>query len=175
MGGPQIPSKAEAAWLARKVPDKNPRYESGDIGLALLLADYINPVARYVAERKQWYIYNDGVWSLDTGNLTVTELCKRLTNGLYQYSSRIGNDKDRREFRGRIKTMDNKHRRDTLLKDAASVYFVKFSQFDKDPYLLNCVNGTLNLKTGVFGPHNPSDLLTKMAGVKYDPNAVCTR
>jgi len=48
-------------------------------------------------------------------------------------------------------------------------------EFDADRYLLNCENGTLDLRTMQFRDHDPEDRLTKMAHVSYDPAATCTR
>lgn len=42
---------------------------------------------------------------------------------------------------------------------------------DADPFLLNCANGTLDLRTGKLRAHDPDDLLTKLAGAAYDPDA----
>jgi len=42
---------------------------------------------------------------------------------------------------------------------------------DADPCLLNCHNGTLDLRTGELRAHDPADLITKMAGAAYDPAA----
>lgn len=42
---------------------------------------------------------------------------------------------------------------------------------DGDPWLLNVVNGTLDLRTGVLRPHRREDLLTKLVPVAYDPDA----
>jgi putative DNA primase/helicase len=42
---------------------------------------------------------------------------------------------------------------------------------DADPFLLNVGNGTLDLRTGQLQHHDPSDLLTKIAGAAYDPDA----
>jgi putative DNA primase/helicase len=42
---------------------------------------------------------------------------------------------------------------------------------DADPFLLNCANGTLDLRTGELRPHDPADLLTKLAGAAYRPDA----
>ena len=42
---------------------------------------------------------------------------------------------------------------------------------DADPFLLNCTNGTLDLRTGKLRDHNPADLLTKMTGAAYRPDA----
>lgn len=46
---------------------------------------------------------------------------------------------------------------------------------DADPLLLNVRNGTLDLRTGELRAHSRNDLLTKLAGCDYDPNAACPR
>jgi putative DNA primase/helicase len=47
------------------------------------------------------------------------------------------------------------------------------SELDRDLYLLNVLNGTLDLRTGRLRPHRRADLLTKLAPVAYDPGAAC--
>jgi putative DNA primase/helicase len=42
---------------------------------------------------------------------------------------------------------------------------------DPDPYLLNCANGTLDLRTMQLTPHNPADRITKVTRAAYDPAA----
>jgi phage/plasmid-associated DNA primase len=42
---------------------------------------------------------------------------------------------------------------------------------DADPFLLNCANGTLDLRTGELREHNPVDLLTKITRAAYRPDA----
>ena len=44
-------------------------------------------------------------------------------------------------------------------------------EFDADPWLLNVLNGTINLRTGELRPHRRNDLITKLAPVEYDPGA----
>ncbi len=62
------------------------------------------------------------------------------------------------------------------MSDAQSVYPpISMEEFDTDRYLFNCNNGTLDLRTMQFRDHTPEDRLTKIAPVKYDPNAVCPR
>ena len=43
--------------------------------------------------------------------------------------------------------------------------------WDSNGWLLNVQNGTLDLRTGVLLPHHPTDLITKLAPVTYDPDA----
>src|SRR5439155_14781611 len=44
---------------------------------------------------------------------------------------------------------------------------------DTDPWLLNCLNGTLDLRTGALRPHRQADLMTKCLPIAYDPDARC--
>lgn len=42
---------------------------------------------------------------------------------------------------------------------------------DADPYLLNCANGTLDLRTGHLRPHDPADRLAKVTNAAYRGDA----
>jgi P4 family phage/plasmid primase-like protien len=48
---------------------------------------------------------------------------------------------------------------------------VERKDFDTDPWLLNLLNGVLDLKTGELLPHSPERLIKKIAPVAYDPAA----
>jgi putative DNA primase/helicase len=50
---------------------------------------------------------------------------------------------------------------------------VNINDFDRDPMLLNVLNGTIDLRTGMLRPHRREDLITKLAPVTYDPAAAC--
>lgn len=47
------------------------------------------------------------------------------------------------------------------------------ADLDRDPWVLNVLNGTLDLRTGILRPHRRDDLLTRLAPVAFDPAAVC--
>jgi putative DNA primase/helicase len=48
---------------------------------------------------------------------------------------------------------------------------VTSDELDRSDFLLNCANGTLDLRTGKLGQFNRADMLTKMIGTPYDPAA----
>lgn len=46
---------------------------------------------------------------------------------------------------------------------------------DADQYLLNCKNGTIDLRTGTIRPHRQEDFITKLAPVDFNPQARAPR
>jgi putative DNA primase/helicase len=52
---------------------------------------------------------------------------------------------------------------------------VPVEKIDASPWLLNVENGTVDLRTGVLSPHDPANLITKLAPMSYDPTATAPR
>jgi putative DNA primase/helicase len=48
---------------------------------------------------------------------------------------------------------------------------VASDSLNRDIYLLNSWNGTVDLRNGMLRPHDPNDLLTKITPVQFDPKA----
>lgn len=61
------------------------------------------------------------------------------------------------------------------LAQTRSELIVKASDLDRDTYAFNCLNGTIDLRTGVLRPANPDDLVTKVVNVWHDTGAQCPR
>lgn len=49
------------------------------------------------------------------------------------------------------------------------------SALNEAPWLLNCPNGTIDLRTGKLRPHRREDLLTQLCPTAFDPNARAPR
>lgn len=156
-------------------PDTNPRYRTGDIGNGALFADVFKSRARFGFENKKWYVYDGRRWKKDPNSLAVMELCKQLADALMHYATSLPEDEHSKQYIAEVTKWRNRSKRETILKDAASVHPVMMNEFDNDPYLFNCQNGTLNLKTGEFHQHTPHDMITMLAGVAYNPTARCVR
>ena len=58
-----------------------------------------------------------------------------------------------------------------ILTEAAALqaFSVAADELDADPWLFNCANGTLDLRTMELRPHDPADRITKIADAAYDP------
>lgn len=48
-------------------------------------------------------------------------------------------------------------------------------QLDRDPWLLSCANGVIDLRTGQLREHDPADLISLGSDVPYDPSRGCPR
>lgn len=162
--------------LTEMHPEQNKRYGWHDAGNSNLFSDLFSDVACYVPERKKWYVFDDSRWVPDVANMKVMELCKIAADALMSYTIQcVSDEKLRSDYIKHISKWQQYKYRETILKDAASVVPTKLSEFDHNPYLLNCLNGTLNLRDMTFREHNPADKLTKICGAEYRPEAHCER
>lgn len=161
--------------LEQMQPHTNPRYQRDEIGIGYAFADYYKPIARFDRERGIWYVFDGKVWQPDENALAVAELAKRLADRLYTFALQIKDEDTRNRYIKRVQKLQMRKNRRTMIEDAKSVYPVPHAIFDRNTDLFNCQNGTLNLTTGEFRPHDPADFLTMMSGVTYDPNATCPR
>lgn len=170
-------------------PDANPLCSRDDIGLSYIYCTVFQDCCRYCTDNDHWYIFNGKYWENDDGR--VMEYSKMLTTALAEYAKKCAEldcevfPQDRRyplnsqEYAKRDPYLKHaiqcksRRARETLLKDARtdSRMTVSLSKFDRNPYLFNCTNGTLNLRDRTFHPHSPQDMLTKMAAVEYNPYA----
>ena len=151
----------------------NPLYPQNDIGIARLFFDLHSGMIRYVSEAKSWYFYDGKRWDKDEGGFRAIEMCKAFVQAFGDYAFQTSpDDEDFLKWAGKLTSRRN---RDGILSDARSIAPVSIADFDKDVMLLNLQNGTLNLEYRALQPHSPADMLSKLAPVRYDPEARCER
>lgn len=181
-----------AGWkpVAMFYPDENPRYSYDDIGISTLFCDVFRHTLLKCKENDAWYIYDGTKWILN--NELAMEYCKAFVVVLTNYAkaveqidmitfppgesaSELARKKTTKEhpYISFIKRLASRRARETMLADAKSVNDMSISKadFDKDEYLFNCKNGTVDLRTFTLRPHSPADHITKMANVTYVPGA----
>lgn len=162
--------------LAQLQPQDKAKWPRSDTGNGRLFAARYKHILKYVKGRGNWYFYNGKYWEEDIDRLKVLKLCQDMGIQLMNYAMMAEMDEaaklDWMKFLTgwqRVKVQGD------ILKSAAPHCAVDYAAFDPDPFLLNCQNGTLNLTSGEFHAHKPGDMLSKIAGVSYDPNAASPR
>lgn len=161
--------------LEEMQPHTNPRYGRDEIGIGNAFADYFKPIARFNGDRNIWYVYDGSVWQPDENALAVAELAKYLADALYTFALTIKDEDTRNRYIKRVQKLQQRKHRKTMVEDAKSVYPITMSAFDSNKFLFNLENGTLDLNTLTFKPHDPKDFITKISHIDYDPEAVCPR
>ncbi len=164
-----IPNAQELVGLQDFYPEDQKAYPFNEIRAGRLFSDFYKSTLRYVPERKSWFYYADGIWQKDTGTIKAMKSCMNLADALYVHAVTITDNDLRQIYMDYVARWQRYTFRNNLLKDAQVHYPINPSEFDKDPYVFNCRNGTLNLRTLAFNNHSADDLLTKISPVTYDP------
>lgn len=158
-----------------KLSNLNPidvaKYPWTDIGAGMLFADFYQEKLRYVPERKSWFYYENGIWTHDIGGLKTMKLCMALANLLHMYALKIEDEHKRKIYMDYSKKWQSHNYRVNILKDAQVYHPISISEFDSDPYIFNCKNGTLDVRKRTCQEHKSSDKLTKISNVVFDSNA----
>jgi putative DNA primase/helicase len=143
-----------------------------DTGNGERLAHQFGREIRYSHPQRTWFTYTGSRWEPDqTGELL--QRAKWIARALYQEASTIEDQTLREAGAGWGRKCESADRRKAALFCAQSEPGIPVlpADFDSDPFLLNCLNGTVDLRTGEIRPHRREDLITKLAPVAYDPLA----
>ena len=154
---------------------ENKRYSEDDIGFGRLFADVFKGIARYAEERKKWFVYDGNRWAADSAGLRITELGKSLDDALLVYAAGLHDEHDRKKMLAWCKRWASRRLRDIYIREAQSVYPISMADFDRDPYLFNCKNLTVDIRNGEAHEHTAEDFITKISPAVYDPSAVSNR
>lgn len=151
-------------------------YSWDEAGMADLFAECYSQDTRYCPETKSWYTYHAGRWQKDVGALLVSEKIKEFVRLMSLYCGEIKDDEKRKQYLAFVNRMGDRRFRDRIMKDAAGVLMIPAKDFDSDPCLINCLNGTFDLAEGVFREHDWQDFLTMQANFEYTRKKVsCKR
>jgi putative DNA primase/helicase len=131
---------------------------------------------RYIAPWKKWIVWNDTHWEADSGALIHTKGLEIVRN-IYGEIYKTADYRERREIERYAIKSEAIRQRENFIRSAQRILKLNASvdDLDRDPWLLNVENGTINLRTGELLPHRQEDMITKIAKVQYDRNADCPK
>lgn len=123
---------------------------------------------RYCPEFKAWLIWDGRRWEQDKFG-KAQELA---VDAMRKFLSQVRDDGKIYEFA--LKSVNLKGVTNCLALAAPRVA-VSAGKLDSSPWLFNFRNGTVDLRTGAMKPHDPADLITKLADHDYNLKAECPR
>lgn len=132
---------------------------------------------RWVGPWDKFILWDGRRWKLDQC-LAVDLLAKDVATDLF---AEIGAalkkeprpDKDVVAMMAHAKYSNSKDGVRNLTTLAKSEVAVGPDVLDTDPWLLNCENGTLDLRSGELRDHDRDDFISKLAPVAFDPAVTC--
>src|SRR5262245_16628296 len=128
---------------------------------------------RFVHKWEKWLVYESGRWIRDTGDVLVTERAKGVARVLFGMASECDDPDLRRDIAKAGLKAETSRAIGAMVRLARGEpgLLVDHEQLDADPVLLNCLNGTIDLRTGDLHAHTPEDLCTIQIPVAYDRDA----
>jgi putative DNA primase/helicase len=131
---------------------------------------------RYVKSHRAWYVWDGRCWVRDDRD-HVVECAKDVARSFYADAADQPDDKIRKALFGHASRSAARPKIDAMVALARSDPRMAMTgkEFDADPMVLNVANGTLDLRSGTLRRHDRDDLLTKLAPVRYKPDATAPR
>jgi putative DNA primase/helicase len=168
--------KDHQAAIARGEPgkfyDPKSRRSPGfnDHGNAQRLVSRHGGVLRYCHDLKKWLIWDGRRWAVDTTK--QAENLAKDTMWEFLLESRRSDSEGAAKFAAQSL---NQARIESMLKSAQSELPIRADELDKQPQLLNFLNGTADLRTGEIHPHDPEQFITKLVHYDCKPDATAPR
>jgi putative DNA primase/helicase len=144
-----------------------------DLGNARRLVQQHGDDLRYNFASDKWFVWDGTRWSEDVSG-EVMRRAKRTARSILNEAAAVTDDDDshrallswhrQSEMHSKLKAMLGQAQSEEGIP-------VDVNAFDADPLLLNCLNGTLDLRTGELREHRREDMLTKTAPVNYRAGA----
>jgi putative DNA primase/helicase len=156
-------------------------YPMTDLGNAERLVAYHGDAVRWDVARKVWRAWDGRRWAVDSAlqvQRRASDAVRRIRKEATAAPSNTGTGKDTGAalFAHAVKS-ESRDRLAAMIEVAKSLpgIAVAAADLDADPWVLNVLNGTLDLRTGTLRPHDRADLITKLAPVEYRPGCRCER
>lgn len=123
---------------------------------------------RYCHAWRQWLVWDGARWAVDSDGAMI-RLGKSVVEALWH-------EVPQTDMSAKITAFVKSSCSDTGIKNmlalAAPEVAILPDQMDTNPYLLNCPNGTVDLRTGCLREHRKEDCLTKLCPVEFDAEAL---
>lgn len=162
-------------WLGIRVPVAAfaPDLELSDAGNGRRFAARFGHRLRFVDELG-WLGWDGRRWA-PVGTAELLGLATAVVRGLYQEAAQTEEGVRRRALADHARRSEARSRLLAMVAHAERLLHCRLGDLDAEPLFFNVRNGTLDIRTGQLLPHEPGRLITRLAGVTYDPGARAPR
>jgi len=157
------------------MPEEKPKtYNRSDSGNAFKFAEMFGNKVRYDHRRNRWLVWDKHRWIDDKGK-SIKLLAIQMARTRYLESVNIENNKERISEAKWAMASESKGKIDAFLDLSKSIKPISDlgEVWDRDPMLLSCDNGIVDLKTGKLRDGQPEDMITMSTNISYDGGQDC--
>lgn len=159
----QVAPQQAVTTIDSQDPNQRP---SGQSHMAYRLENEHANRLRYASEMN-WLVWDSTRWARDKKDRAKLAVLRVLKKAL---SESLNDEQLRKDVRA-VERAASGINGVLDIASALPTMRVTAEDLDADPYLLNTKTGTLDLRTHELKPHDPADMITKVTGTGYDPNA----
>jgi putative DNA primase/helicase len=129
---------------------------------------------RYCHGWNKWLTWDEARWRHDD-NGEAMRMAKSTAQSIYTEAAKYTDGDVRQQVAKHAMKSETAYSLEAMLRLAQSEpgISVKPSDLDNDPWILNVLNGTINLQTGKLERPSKDRLITKLAPVEFSPKAKC--
>src|SRR5215212_4621899 len=161
-------------WERTDMREQRRRYMRTDLGNAERFVDAQRDRVLWCPARKLFLCWDGKRYAWDERGETV-KLAHLTARSIFHEAAYTEDEDEQKKIAGFAAVSQNTTRIRAMLTEAKPYLAVGMDELDRDPWLVNCQNGTLDLRTGKLKDHDPADRITKIVAVEYDPEASCPR
>jgi putative DNA primase/helicase len=173
--------EAEIMQISKSICQYKPgepqrKFKTSELGNAERLISKFGDDLLYCPQKKSWYTWTGRRWKKDESK-AINIYAKITIREIYQEAALLTNTETKKKLFGHALKSESKLGIENMLELSQSEQgiSVHVNDFDNIPYLLNCLNGTIDLRTGNLESHNRKDLLTHMINVHYNKSSDCPK
>lgn len=146
-----------------------------DLDRSKIYSSKVKGRALWNTDTKAWYIWDSKKWAKDSHLKIIQEAKQTVEDMVLQagilVAKATGEEQvkvAKKVFTDTVKAKNEKAIK-AMIELSKSDLAVTSSQFDSDPFLLNCQNGVLDLRTGKLLEHSPKYFMNNIANASYKP------
>ncbi len=145
-----------------------------DLGNAERFARRHSGKAMFDIRCNKWRVWDGKRWALDDCG-AVNRFAHETARSIYGEAEHAPDSRIAEALAAHARRTESRDRLQAMIAIAQNLdkMVVPSAQWDADPWLFNANNYTIDLRTGDLRKHSPTDYITKLAPVDYDPEARC--
>jgi len=163
---------ADSVQRLRIAGSVTPSFNHTDQGNAERLVNRHGDDLLYVEAWGRWLVWDGARYRPDDTGEAVRRAKETVKAAYHEADPGDGRPVDGELSKHAIRSQAASRIRDMIfLAKSENGIAARTSDFDREDWLLNCENGTVDLRTGNLREHDRGDRITKMAGTSHDPEA----